>query len=526
MLRLINDIKGDFRSEIADNDPKLARLHRIKGQLFTLTNQTVLFEQTRKEKKEWNEKVDKLTKEINKLETEIEEIKNNKIFENAFEWRFEFPEVLNEEGAFVGFDVVIGNPPYIRQEEFSEIKPYLKSRFQIYHSFADLLTYFVELSHNIMKDNGLFQFIISSKFTRAGYGSVMREFLSMNTTMTHFIDFGGKPIFDEATVDAAIIGFIKTKPSNDSVLIYRKVEKSDDVLIGFEDYIKSNAVLYPVNSLSDEVWSFDNPKMISIINKIANKGTPLSEWDITINFGIKTGYNKAFIIDEEKRKELLEADPKSEEIIKPLLRGRDIQKYTADEAVKWVISTFPRKKIDIENYPSVKDYLLSFGKTIHQTGEKNSRKKTSHKWFETQDNIAFWEDFEKPNLVWKRIGSILRFCYDETGAYCLDSTCIATGSKVKFLTAVLNSKLCNMELFRLSPKTGTGDLIISVQALNPIRIPIPNEEQETDICNILDEIIELKKDNTDTTALESQIDQLVYELYDLTEEEIAIVENA
>jgi len=211
----------------------------------------------------------------------------------------------------------------------------------------------------------------------------------------------------------------------------------------------------------------------------------------------------------------------------PLLRGRDIQKHVADPIVNWVIGTFPSKRINIDDFSSIREYLLSFGKTIHQTGEKGSRKKTAHKWFETQDNIAFWQDFYKPKLIWKRIGSILRFCYDETGAYCLDSTCIATGSKVKFLTAVLNSKLCNKELFRISPKTGTGDLIISVQALNPLRVPMPNENQETEICDVMDKIIEIKlQDSTaDTTYLESEIDQLVYQLYGLTEEEIKIVEG-
>ncbi|MDD2475002.1 MAG: Eco57I restriction-modification methylase domain-containing protein [Dysgonamonadaceae bacterium] len=524
MMRLIDDIKNDFRSEIADNDPKLSRLHKIKGQLYTLTNQTALFEQSKREKRAWNEKVEKLTKEINKLEAEIEEIKNNKIFENAFEWRFEFPEVLNEEGDFVGFDVVIGNPPYIRQEEFTELKPYLNSRYQIYHSLADMLTYFVELSHQIMKDNGVFQFIISSKFTKAGYGSIMRKFLAENTQMTHFIDFGGKPIFDEATVDAAVIGFVKSKPSSEGQLIYREVKKSDEVLIGFEKYIKTNSTLYPIKSLSSEVWSFDSPKMLSIINKIEEKGTPLSEWDITINFGIKTGYNKAFIIDEEKKNELIAADPLSADITKPLLRGRDIQKYTADKIVNWLIGSHNGVKPDIEavnisQYPAIKNWLDTHWLEINTRYDKGVTPYNLR-------NCAYWQDFNKPKLVWKRIGSILRFCYDETGAYCLDSTCIATGSKVKFLTAVLNSKLCNMELFRLSPKTGTGDLIISVQALNPIRVPIPNEELETKVCDILDEIIELKKNESDTTTLESQIDQLVYELYGLTEEEVEVVENS
>lgn len=527
MERLIADIKSDFRSEISLDDPKVKKLNKLRGELFLLTNQQQLFEMSKKENADWNKKVQQLSEDTKKIESEIEEIKANKIFENAFEWRFEFPEVLNEDGEFVGFDVVIGNPPYIRQEEFSELKPFLKSRFEIFHSLADLLTYFVELSHNILKDNGVFQFIISGKFTRAGYGNLMRKFLSEKTEMTHFIDFGGKAIFDEATVDAAIIGFIKKFPSNEGKLVFKEVLKEDNVSSNFDNFIKTNATQFPSTVLTGDVWSFDNPKWFSIFEKINIFGIPLSDWDININRGVLTGYNEAFIIDETKKNELIKADSKSSQIIKPLLRGRDIQKYVADDIVNWVIGTFPSKKIDIEEYSVIKNYLMLFGKTIHQTGEKGSRKKTSHKWFETQDNIAFWQDFEKPKLVWKRIGSILRFCYDESGAFCLDSTCIATGSKVKFLSAVLNSKICNKVLFRQSPKTGTGDLIISVQALNPLRIPMPSMDQENEICFLLDKIIETKKYNpsNNTSALESQIDQLVYQLYQFTEEEIQIVES-
>ncbi len=526
MERLIADIKSDFKSNI--DHPFKKKISAARGKIDNIA--TAINTQ-----KQWGENIDKklikdlekATEAFQKLEDEKEEIENNQIYENAFEWRFEFPEVLNDEGDFVGFDVVIGNPPYIRQEEFSDLKPYLKNRFEVFHSLADLLTYFVELSHNILKQNGVFQFIISGKFTRAGYGSLIRKFLSEKTELTHFIDFAGKPIFDEATVDAAIVGFIKKEVDKKAKMIFKEVLKEDNVSLDFATYINTNATLYPTDSLSEVVWSFDNPKWHSIIEKIANNGVPLSDWDITINFGIKTGYNEAFIIDEAKGNELIQADPKSAELIKPLLRGRDIQKYVADDVMNWVICTFPSKKIDIDKYLVVKSYLETFGKTIHQTGEKGSRKRTSHKWYETQDNIAFWEDFQKPKLVWKRIGSILRFCYDESGAYCLDSTCIATGDKVKFLSAVLNSKLCNKELFRLSPKTGTGDLIISVQALNPLRVPIPNERQEIEICDLLDKILENKKENptAENITLEKQIDQLVYQLYGLTEEEIKIVEG-
>lgn len=529
MERFITDVKLAFRSEFAKNDAKELKLKKTKGEIFNLLNTQDLFEATAKQKKDLEKQIATLKADEAKLESEIEDIKSNKIFENAFEWRFEFPEVLDDDGNFKGFDVVIGNPPYIRQELFSDIKPFLQERYAVYNSIADLLTYFVELSHNVLKPKGIFQFIISGKFTRAGYGNLMRKFLLEKTELTHFIDFGGKPIFDEATVDAAIVGFIKKEADIKAKIIFREVQKEDSVSIDFDNYIKTNSTLYPTNALSEDVWSFDNSIWFSIIEKIKKNGKPLSDWGgIQINRGVLTGYNPAFIIDEAKRNELIAADPKSAEIIKPLLRGRDIQKYVADKIVNWVIGTFPSKKIDIDAYLGVKSYLQTFGKAIHQTGEEGSRKKTTHKWFETQDNIAFWEDFQKPKLVWKRIGSILRFCYDESGAYCLDSTCIATGSKVKFLAAVLNSKLCNKELFRLSPKTGTGDLIISVQALNPLSVPVPNLEQENEICGILDKIIDLKKQDpsADTTDLENQIDQLVYQLYGLTEEEIKIVEGS
>jgi hypothetical protein len=361
--------------------------------------------------------------------------------------------------------------------------------------------------------------------------------------MTHYIDFGGKPVFDEATVDAAIIGFIKQQPSINGKIVFKEVLKEDNISLNFENYIKTNSTLYPSKTLSEDTWSFDNSEWLSIIEKINSKGVPLSKWDITINFGIKTGYNEAFVIDEIKKIELIKADPKSAEIIKPLFRGRDVQKYIADGVVNWLIYVpwhFPlhldnkilgaskkAEELFKKNYPIIYDWL-----TCHKIGlSKRNKAETGvrYEWYAMQRfGSNYWQDFEKPKLVWKRIGSILRFCYDESGAYCLDSTCIATGSKVKFLSAVLNSKLCNRELFRLSPKTGTGDLIISVQALSPLKVPMPSDKQEKEICTLLDKIIESKKQNPslDTSNLENQIDRLVYQLYGLTEEEIKIVENA
>ncbi len=525
--KLISCIKKDFRVELGANSPKVGQMKKLTGELYDLLSRNHLFAETPEEKNERERKQRKLEADIKHLGSEMEELQNGKIYDNAFEWRFEFPEVLSDDGEFTGFDIVIGNPPYIRQEAFSEIKPYLQSKFEIYRPTADLLTYFVEMGYRLLKDRGVFQFVISGRFTRAAYGQAMRKFLAEKTRMTHYIDFGGIPVFDEATVDAAVAGFVKEKPDENSMFVLRQIKKGDDFAKNFETYIANHAVLYPNNALTENTWSFEDPDTLALVRKIQRNGIPLKDWNITINFGIKTGYNEAFVIDEQTRNRLIAEDPKSAEIIKPLLRGRDIQKYKADKIVSWVIATFPSLKINIDDYIGVKKYLQSFGVCLHQTGEKGTRKKTSHNWYETQDNIAFWQDFEKPKLVWKRIGSILRFCYDESGAYCLDSTCIATGKKVKFLCAVLNSRLCAWDLFRTAPKTGTGDLIISVQALEPLPVPVPDRKQENAVLKLFDQILAAKKKNlhADTTALEKKIDRLVYDLYGLTEDEIGIVEG-
>ncbi|WP_286410168.1 TaqI-like C-terminal specificity domain-containing protein [Myroides marinus] len=249
---------------------------------------------------------------------------------------------------------------------------------------------------------------------------------------------------------------------------------------------------------------------------------PLKNWDITINYGIKTGYNEAFIIDNEKREELIRQDPKSAEIIRPLLRGRDIKRYSYDYAELYIISTFPSQKIDIEMYPAVKKHLINFGyDRLEQSGNKGSRKKTNNQWFETQDSIGYMDDFFRPKIIWKRIGSILKFSYDDTGILSLDSTCIATGKKyMKYLLAILNSDL-GKYLLKDSPKTGTGDLLISVQAINPLKIPIPNDTILEEIDTIVDSILENK--NNSISLQEHRLNDIFYELLNFNSEEIRFI---
>ena len=278
---------------------------------------------------------------------------------------------------------------------------------------------------------------------------------------------------------------------------------------------------------SSDSWVILSPIEQSIKRKIEAVGTPLKDWDIQINYGIKTGFNDAFIISTEKRNEILanckddDERKRTAELIRPILRGRDIKRYGYEWANLWLIATFPSRHYDIEKYPSIKQYLLSFGiERLEQTGKTHivngekvkARKKTNNKWFETQDSISYWEDFSRPKIIWKRIGSILRFSYDNRGCLGLDSTCFAAGEHIEYMCCILNS-LMGHYLLKDSPKTGTGDLLVSVQAIEPARVPY--DAQYDDRLSLL--LSRQIADGTGTT--EKEINDIVFALYGLSPSE-------
>lgn len=529
MKHLIDSIKNDFQAEIGRNDPKIKRLQKMEGEFYDsyMANRLIDVELTDKQKAEQDKKRKKQQETIDKLKAEIEDIKNNKIFINAFEWRFEFPEVLDEQGNFIGFDVVIGNPPYIRQEEFSIIKPFLKQRYKIYNSIADLLTYFVELSNDILKKNGVFQFIISNKFTRANYGKQMRNFL-LERQITHFIDFSGLPVFDEATVDAAVLGFINTNPIRPE-LIYANIQKDDFTITEFDSYLTEVKQYYSQNNLTENTWAFESPEVLRIKQKVEAQGIQLKDWNITINYGIKTGFNKAFIIDGQRKDELIALDPKNAKIIKPLLRGRDIQKWKADFADLWLINfhngyKINKKKIPalkVENYPSLMEHFRKYWDKLVKRTDKGDTPYNLR-------NCVYVEDFNLPKIIYPELTKFLNFTLDiDDHYYTNNKNFIFTGEKLYWLTCFFNSKL-----WRFCFRDNFPELLGGTRELRKVffeKIPVKQitKEQEKPFKIIVSKILATKKEdiNADTSSQEREIDQMVYELYGLTEEEIMIVEN-
>ena len=232
--------------------------------------------------------------------------------------------------------------------------------------------------------------------------------------------------------------------------------------------------------------------------KIEAIGTPLKDWNIQINYGIKTGFNDAFIIDGEKRAELIAKDPKSAEIIRPILRGRDIKRYGYEFADLYIITTFPSLKIDIESYPTVKQHLLSFGyDRLKQTGEKGARKKTNNKWFETQDSISYWEDFSKQKIIYPDISEKLNFQIIEKEIYFNNTIYFITSETedLDYLLKFLNSNLIDWYYKTLSVQL--GEKAVRMFTIYVLNIPIPNDRNKNNI----------------------------YDSYQLTEEEKTFIEN-
>ncbi len=387
-----------------------------------------------------------------------------------------------------GFDIVIGNPPYIQlQNDGGKLgKMYQPCGYKTFASTGDIYCLFYERGHQLLKQGGHLCYITSNKWMRAGYGEKTREFFATQTNPMLLIDFAGVKIFESATVDTNILLFAKDTNKHKTVCAVTNKQNKDSVN-NLSDFVRQQ------NNTCDfktaDSWVILSPIEQSIKRKIEAVGTPLKDWDIQINYGIKTGYNEAFIITTEKRNEILDncltedERKRTEELIRPILRGRDIKRYGYEWAGLYLIATFPSRHYDIEEYPAVKQHLLSFGmERLEQTGKKytingqqvTARKKTHNKWFETQDSISYWEDFYKPKLFYADITQNLNFVLCDEVMFCNNTTyfMVANGNlALPALQKYLNSKLIDWYYRTLSVQLGEKAVrMFSIYVLN---IPIP-----------------------------------------------------
>ncbi|GAA7323846.1 class I SAM-dependent DNA methyltransferase [Helicobacter pylori] len=486
---------------------------------------------------------------IRALRKKLDDALSGGEYQNAFEWRFEFPEVLDDEGNFLGFDCIIGNPPYIRQEQIREIKPLLQKQYKdFYNSTADIYTYFFALAYDLLKEKGFNAFITSNKYARAKYGAQLRGLLLKKTTIISYMELNALKVFESATVDTSIMSFIKQTPPKESSFNYYEPTPDDKNL-------KSNSLSMKQNAFSTESFIFANTTLLDLRGKIEGIGTPLKDWDIQIYRGILTGANEAFIIPTEKRNEILNACKTQEErkhtemLIKPILRGKDIKRYSYEWAGEWVIfipwhfpnTDNPKNMEENEqdfsiHYPIIYAHLLSHKDKLLKRNKDETGKR--YEWYCLQRWAAnYYQDFEKEKIVYGEIVQEPRFYLDngecELGYFYAEATSfILTGEHLRYFLGMLHSKLITFAFKTFYAGGGLGESGYRYKKAFIERLPIPkitpqNQELARKITACAEAILEAKEKDpkANTQKLEKEIDALVYQLYNLTAEEIKIIEE-
>ena len=444
------------------------------------------------------------------------------------EWRIDFADVMLNGG----FDVVIANPPYVQlQRNGGELANLYRSvGYATFARTGDIYQLFYERGCQLLNSaHGILAYITSNSWLKAEYGKATRRYLSERHTPTLLLEMG-KDVFDEAIVDTSVL-LVKHGPSdNRDYLTVPAVDIDHLADSGFPPPAEQWGSTRPNG---DAPWSILSQTEQSIMDKMLAVGTPLKEWDIAIYRGITTGLNEAFIIDNRTKEALVAEDPNSAEILKPVVRGRDIRRYRTQWAGLWVIATFPAANVNIDDYPAVKKHLLTFGKArLEQAGNTLSdgtkgRSKTNYAWYETQNTCAYHADFAKEKLLWIELVNNGRFAYDNSGLYGEATTFLLTGESIKYLCAVLNAKLIRWFLEKAAPTSGMGTLRWKKVYVEPLPIPRITGASQQPFIKIVDRILltQQYEPKADTSQAESEIDERVYQLYGLTPAEVSAVEG-
>ena len=460
---------------------------------------------------------------------------------NPFDWSGGFPEIM-EAG---GFDVVIGNPPYVRQELLKGVKEYFSTHYATFQGTADLYVFFIERGVSMLRDGGYFSYIVANKWMRAAYGKPLRKWLK-ERQIEEIIDFGDLPVFAQATTYPCIIRIVK-KPQDESIRVVN-VENLD--FQSLDRYVQENGFVLNQQGLDESGWALVNEKEKELLDKIRSVGVPLGEYvGGKIYYGIKTGLNKAFVIDEETKNRLIAEDPKSAEVIKPFLAGRDIKRYQPlTNHGNFLI--FTRHGIDIDQYPAIIEHLTQFKAELmpqpsEYTGSDwKGRKPGKYKWYEIQDTIDYYGEFDSEKIIYPEICQKNEFTFDVNGFY-TNNKCFIIPTSDKYLLGLLNSHLFLFLFKKLLPQLRGGFFMPAYVKLKdfPIRPIDPADKTgETLYRRMVDsvsKILDLHKQlatarlpqdkdliQRQIDATDKAIDTLVYDLYGLTEEERRIIEEA
>ena len=417
-----------------------------------------------------------------------------------------------------GFDIVIGNPPYVRQEQIKEFKPILQKQFDCYTGVADLFVYFFERGYQLLNTGGVLSYICSNKYFRSGYGEKLRDFLGKNTTIQQLIDFGDTDVFT-AIAYPSIILFSKEKASKDAQLKALSWQQTED-LKDFPSVFDAQNFLMPQSALKADGWRLENTQVLDLLAKLRNAGKPLGEY-VNGKFyrGILTGFNEAFVIDRATRDKLIAEHSSSAEVIKPLLRGRDVKRWRVDYQDLWLI--FTRRGTDIKKYPAIEKYLGQYRNRL-TAGVEGGRKAGSYQWYDIQDNVAYWQEFEQIQIVWGNLATSPQFAIASSGFYiCAPANLIVSEHEKYFLLAILNSQITQYIVSQNAAVRQGGFLEFKPMYVSQIPIATATKAEQKAIETLVQKCLEAKGQNVG--QWEQEIDEIVARLYGLSDEDMQII---
>ena len=435
-------------------------------------------------------------------------------------WQLMFPKVFRDNG---GFDIVIGNPPYIQLQtkiddntgeklgdQFAELG------FQTFAKTGDIYCLFYEKGYQLLSRGGVLTYITSNKWMRAGYGEKLRSFFAQRTNPVRLIDFGKQKIFASAIVDVNILMFTKSENKEQTLACTVRESCPSNLSV----YIEQNSLLS--SFVGKDSWTIMSAIEQNIRKKIQASGIALSNWNLAINYGIKTGCNEAFLISTSKKDELIAADPKSAELIRPILRGKDVKRYSYAFADLWLITTHNGIKsknippIHVEDYPAIHKHLDDYYPQLIKRADKGDTPYNLR-------NCVYMNEFFKQKIIWGNLALSAQFAWAEEGYFInAPSSMIVPGNK--YLLAVLNSKLADWYIRQLGVTRNGGYFEYKPMFIEQLPVPMIDEDAQVPYIRLVDKILEEKRALNDTQFLESEINRLVYALYHLSEEEILYIE--